>query len=69
LRALLQAAGEHEIGEVASILVLVSHGCDTRAAGNEMQGLLTPGLLFAGLHFRFMAREPVIEFDAQLGFE
>ncbi len=34
-----------------------------------MQGLLTPGLLFAGLHFGHMAREPVMELDAQFGFE
>ncbi len=85
LRALLQAAGEHEIGKIAagdkqhtagcdeqqlqSGLILIAHGCDTGAAGNEMQGLLTPGLLFAGLHVGHMAREPVMELDAQLGFE
>src|SRR5262249_14481002 len=85
LRSVLQAAGEHEIGEIAagdeqhtagcdeqqlqSSLISVAHGRDTGAAGNEMQGLLTPGLLFAGLHVGHMAREPVIELDAQLCFE
>ena len=85
LRALLQAAGEHEIGEIAagdkqhtagcdeqqlqSILILVAHGRGTGAAGDEIQGLLAPGLLFAGLHVGLMAREPVLELDAQLGFE
>src|SRR5215510_10937819 len=62
LRALLQAASEHEIGEISasdkqhtagrdeqqlqSSLVLVAHGCGACASGGEMQGLLTPGLLF-----------------------
>jgi hypothetical protein len=27
---------------------LIAHSCEIGAAGNQMQGLLTPGLLFVG---------------------
>ena len=48
--------------------ILIAHGCDTCATGNEIRSA-DAGLLFAGLHVGHMAREPVMELDAQLGFE
>ncbi len=85
LGAVFEAAGEHEIGEVAAgdkedtsgcykkqleaVLVFVAHGGDAGTARDDVEGLFLPERLFAGLHIRDMAGKPLVKLDAELGLQ
>src|SRR5579883_1646099 len=48
--------------------ILIAHGGDAGPARNQVKRLLRPRLFFARLHVRYMAGEPIMELDAELGF-
>ena len=85
LRPVSQTARQHHVGEVAtghqqhtcrgdeqeleSCLILVAHGCDASSAGDQVERLLLPELLFTRLHVLDVASQPVVKLHAQPGFE
>jgi hypothetical protein len=85
LRPVFESARQHKVCEVATghqqhtsrgdqqelepILVFVPHGRYARSARDEVHRLLLPELLFAWLHIRYVAGQPVVELHAQFSFE
>ena len=85
MRAVLQPARQHQVGQIAArhqqdatsndeeqlqpLLILIPHRRYAGAAGNEMQRLLLPELFRAGIHIGNVTGQPIVQLDLEFCFE